>query len=38
MLAAHRRLFVPDDRDWRAVLMREGPLLMDQALAAVLEP
>jgi hypothetical protein len=27
--------FAPEDADWRALVLREGPLLMDQAIAGL---
>jgi hypothetical protein len=32
-LDLHRKLFVPDDPHWHALVLREGPELMDQAIA-----
>lgn len=34
-LDIHSKLFVPDDPDWRALIAREGPALMDQAIAGL---
>lgn len=34
-LDIHSKLFVPDDPDWRALAVREGPVLMDQAIAVL---
>jgi hypothetical protein len=34
-LDIHSKLFVPDDPQWRALVVREGPLLMDQAIAVL---
>jgi hypothetical protein len=34
-LDLHRSLFVPNDPDWHALVLREGPALMDQAIAGM---
>jgi hypothetical protein len=34
-LDIHSDLFVPNDPDWRAMIVREGPALMDQAIAGL---
>jgi hypothetical protein len=34
-LDIHSKLFVPDDRHWRALVAEEGPRLMDQAIAVL---
>lgn len=34
-LDIHSKLFVPDDRHWRALVAEEGPKLMDQAIAGL---
>lgn len=34
-LALSLSCFAPDDADWRALVLREGPLLMDQAIAGL---